>query len=151
MVPCRRAAADIAPCPEEVTDGLSETIVHELGTLLEAEMCPAGPALVAADLNGIEQRVQQVSRRVCGALLERVWEVRGQGASRPPALPRVWEPAGPGLRELLEQIDGFFMWGNAREWLEEAHGSARQEHADIVDALAALYEQRQTRLREPSA
>ena len=64
---------------------LSETIVHELGALFEAEVRAAGPVLVAADLDGVEQRVQQLSRRVCGALIERVLAVRAEApAPRPP-------------------------------------------------------------------
>src|SRR5438105_11993948 len=77
---------------------LSETIVHELGALFEAEVRAAGPALVAADLDGMEQRAQQLSRRVCGALLERVVAVRAQApAARPPC------PACGGLLRLVER------------------------------------------------
>src|SRR5205085_60747 len=80
---------------------LSETIVHELGALFEAEVRAAGPALLAADLDGLEQRVQQLSRRVCGALLERVRAVRAPApAARPPG------PACGGLRRLVEQARG---------------------------------------------
>jgi hypothetical protein len=77
---------------------LSETIVHELGALFEAEVRAAGPALLAADLDGMEQRVQQLSRRVCGALLERVVAVRASApAARPPC------PACGGLLRLVER------------------------------------------------
>jgi hypothetical protein len=77
---------------------LSEAIIHDLGALFEAEVRAAGPALLAADLDGMEQRVQQMSRRVCGALLERVLAVRAQApAERPPC------PACGGLLRLVER------------------------------------------------
>jgi hypothetical protein len=56
---------------------------------------------LAADLDGMEQRVQQLSRRVCAALLERVLAVRAQApAERPPC------PACGGLLRLVEQARG---------------------------------------------
>ena len=80
---------------------LSETIVHDLGALFAAAVRAAGPALVVADLDGLAQRVQQLSRRVCGALLERVRAVRAPApAARPPG------PACGGLRRLVEQARG---------------------------------------------
>src|SRR2546421_273225 len=85
---------------------LSETIVHELGALFEAEVRAAGPVLVAADLDGMEQRVQQLSRRVCGALIERVLAVRAEApAPRPPC------PACGGLLRLVEQARGRHLQG----------------------------------------
>lgn len=45
---------------------LSEAIVRELGELFVSEPRQAGPRLVAADLDGIEQRLQELSRRVLG-------------------------------------------------------------------------------------
>jgi hypothetical protein len=39
---------------------LSATIGHDLSALCEAEVRAAGPALLAADLDGREQRVQQL-------------------------------------------------------------------------------------------
>src|SRR2546423_9240758 len=85
---------------------LSETIVHERGALFEAEVRAAGPVLVAADLDGMEQRVQQLSRRVCGALIERVLAVRAEApAPRPPC------PACGGLLRLVEQARGRHLQG----------------------------------------
>jgi Uncharacterised protein family (UPF0236) len=85
---------------------LSETIVHEVSALFAAEVRAAGPALLAADLDGMEQRVQQLSRRVCGALLERVLAVRAQApAARPPC------PACGGLLRLVEQARGRHVQG----------------------------------------
>ena len=85
---------------------LSETIVHEVSTLFAAEVRAAGPALLAADLDGMEQRVQQLSRRVCGALLERVLAVRAQApAARPPC------PACGSLLRLVERARGRHLHG----------------------------------------
>jgi hypothetical protein len=85
---------------------LSETIVHELGALFAAEVRAAGPALLAADLDGMEQRVQQLSRRVCGALLERVVAGRAAApAARPPC------PACGGLLRLVERERGRHLQG----------------------------------------
>ena len=91
---------------------LSETILHELSVLLAAEVRAAGPALLAADLDGMEQRVQQLSRRVCGALLERVLAVRAQRAQRaqaPTARPPC--PACGGLLRLVKRARGRHLHG----------------------------------------
>ena len=55
---------------------LSEAIIQELGDILEQELRVAAPELLTADLDGIEACLQQVSRRVCGAALERVLAMR---------------------------------------------------------------------------
>jgi hypothetical protein len=77
---------------------LSEAIIQELGDLFRAELRAAGPEVLTADLDGIEARLQAVSRRVCGATLERVLAVRAvpQG-ERPPC------PACGGLLRLVDQ------------------------------------------------
>lgn len=88
LVPYLRAAAKEARCPEEgrIDRGeLSEAIIHELSALFEVEVRAAGPALLAADLDEMERRMQQLSRRVCGALLERVAAVRARGRPARPA------------------------------------------------------------------
>jgi hypothetical protein len=51
---------------------LSEAIVEELGELFVSELRQVGPALVGADLEGIEHRLQEVSRRVLGRVVEAV-------------------------------------------------------------------------------
>ena len=65
--------------------GLSEAIVRELGEVFMGELRQAGPALVAADLDGIEQRLQEVSRRVLGRVVEAVVSTiaAGQPVERP--------------------------------------------------------------------
>jgi hypothetical protein len=64
---------------------LSEAIVRELGELFVSELRQAGPELVAAELDGIEQRLQEVSRRVLGRVVEAVVATiaAGQPVERP--------------------------------------------------------------------
>ena len=64
---------------------LSEAIVRELGELFISELEQAGPGLVAADLDGIERGLQEVSRRVLGRVVEAVVAAiaAGQSAERP--------------------------------------------------------------------
>lgn len=58
---------------------LSEAIVRELGEQLARELRLAGPDLVAADLDGIERRLQDVGRRVLGRVVEAVVATIGVG------------------------------------------------------------------------
>jgi hypothetical protein len=51
---------------------LSEAIVEELSELFASELRRVGSGLVAADLDGIEQGLQDVSRRVLGRVVEAV-------------------------------------------------------------------------------
>jgi len=64
---------------------LSEAIVRELGELFESELQQAGPGLVAADLDGIERGLQELSRRVLGRVVEAVVATiaAGQPVERP--------------------------------------------------------------------
>jgi hypothetical protein len=52
-----------------------------------------------------------------------------------------------GAPQLIDQIARFFCWRDAREYLETLR--TRGDTADIVDALLALYEERQRRGKEP--
>jgi hypothetical protein len=65
--------------------GLSEAIVRELGELFVSELVQAGPALVTSDLDGIEQGLQALSRRVLGRVVEAVVTAiaAGQPSERP--------------------------------------------------------------------
>jgi len=64
---------------------LSEAIIQEVSAIVAEELRAAGPDLLTADLDGIETRLQAVSRRVCGATLERVLAVRAvPRGERPP-------------------------------------------------------------------
>lgn len=77
---------------------LSEAIIQELSDIWEEELRAATPALLTADLDGIEACLQQVSRKVCGATLERVLAVRAAPrGERPPC------PACGGLLRLVDQ------------------------------------------------
>ena len=64
---------------------LSEAIVEELGELFVSELRRVGPELLAADLDGIEQGLQAVSRRVLGRVVEAVVATlaAGQAGERP--------------------------------------------------------------------
>jgi len=64
---------------------LSDAIVEELGDLFVRELRQAGPELVAADLDGIEQRLQELGRRVLGRVVEAVVTTiaAGQSVERP--------------------------------------------------------------------
>jgi hypothetical protein len=64
---------------------LSEAIVEELGTLFVGELQRVGSELVATDLDGIERRLQEVSRRVLGRVVEAVVTAiaAGQAGERP--------------------------------------------------------------------
>jgi len=85
---------------------LSEAIIQELGTILAEELRAAGPELLRADLDGIEARLQAVSRRVCGATLERVLAVRvAPHGERAPC------PARGGLLRLVAQARGRALQG----------------------------------------
>jgi hypothetical protein len=54
------------------SENLSATIIRELGDLFVATLTQAGPELLRADLDGMEQRLQDLSRRVLGETVEAV-------------------------------------------------------------------------------
>jgi len=54
---------------------LSEAIIQEVGDILAEELRAARSELLTVDLDGMEERLQGVSRRVCGATMERVLAV----------------------------------------------------------------------------
>ena len=64
---------------------LSEAIVRELGDRFVRELVQAGPELVTSDLDGIEQGLQELSRRVLGRVVEAVVTTiaAGQVVERP--------------------------------------------------------------------
>ncbi len=110
MAPSVQAQAKSAPraCLEEGdvdrTDP-SEAIVQDVNDILAEELRAAGPELLTVDLEGMEARLQQLSRRVCGATLERVLAVR--------ALPR-------GGRPRVRRAEGCYGW-----WTGRGGGSCR--------------------------
>ena len=68
---------------------LSEAIVQELGEQFVQALRQAGPTLVATDLDGMEQQVQELGRRVCGRVVEQA--VAAAAAAQPlspPACPQ---------------------------------------------------------------
>ena len=80
---------------------LSEDIIQGVGAILAEELRVAGPELLTGDLDGMEERLQGVSRRVCGATMERVLAVRAAArGERPPC------PACGGLLRLVDQERG---------------------------------------------
>jgi len=82
-------------------DELSAAIIQEVGEIVAEELRAAGPELLTADLDGVEARLQRLSRRVCGATLERVLAVRAvPRGERPPC------PACGGLLRLVDQARG---------------------------------------------
>jgi hypothetical protein len=77
---------------------LSEAIIQELGAMFMAAVQEAMPQLLSADLDGIERRLQAVSRQVFGHVLEQVVALRaGQPRERPPC------PACAGLLRLVDR------------------------------------------------
>jgi len=82
-------------------EDLSETIIQEVSAIVAEDVRAAGPELLTADLDGMEARLQAVSRRVCGATLERVLAVRAAPrGERPPC------PVCGGLLRLVAQARG---------------------------------------------
>lgn len=79
-------------------EDLSEAIIQEVSAIVAEDVRAAGPELLTADLDGMEARLQQLSRRVCGATLERVLAVR--------AVPRGERPPCPTCGGLLRLVDG---------------------------------------------
>lgn len=65
---------------------LSAASVEELGALFMARLGAVGPALMAADLDGIEQQVQELGQAVLGRVVERV--VATRAAAEPATAPR---------------------------------------------------------------
>jgi hypothetical protein len=77
---------------------LSEASIQELGAVFMAAVQESMPELLTADLDGIERRLQAVSRQVFGRVLEQVVAVRaGPPHERPPC------PACGGLLRLVDR------------------------------------------------
>ena len=72
---------------------LSEAIVQELGAGFVAALQQAAPALVTRDLDGMEQQVQELGRRVLGRVVEEaVAAVAAAQPAVPPVCPRCTQP-----------------------------------------------------------
>jgi len=62
-------------------------MIQELGAVFTTAVTAALPALLAADLDGVEQRLQDVSRQVLGRVVEEVIAVRAAAGAPPPRCP----------------------------------------------------------------
>ena len=72
---------------------LSEAIIAELGAIFTGEVRRAGPALVAGDLDGIEQQLQDLSRRVLGPVVKQaVAAIAAAESSAPPVCAGCQQP-----------------------------------------------------------
>jgi hypothetical protein len=72
---------------------LSATIIREAGEMLMAELTRIGPELLASDLDGIEQRLQDLGRRVLGRVVEGVvGTLAAQPSAAPPRCPTCRQP-----------------------------------------------------------
>jgi hypothetical protein len=76
---------------------LSEAIIQELGAVFMAALQEAAPELLSADLDGIERRLQAVSRQVWGRVLEQIVAVRARPLVSLPC------PACGGLLRLVDR------------------------------------------------
>jgi hypothetical protein len=76
---------------------LPATIIREMGAMLMAGLRQMGPELLASDLDGIEQRLQDLGRRVMGEVVEEV--VRTLAAQPIPA------PLCPGCQTPMRLVD----------------------------------------------
>lgn len=72
---------------------LPDSIVEDLGAYFVSSLRQAGPALLMADLDGIEQHLQDLSRRVLGRVVEHtVAAVAAAQPLVPPACPQCAQP-----------------------------------------------------------
>jgi hypothetical protein len=62
------------------SENLSGTIIEELGEIFTTALTRAWPTLVSANLDGIEQTLQDVSRQVLGRVVEAVVAAEAAGA-----------------------------------------------------------------------
>jgi hypothetical protein len=74
---------------------LSGAIIQEAGAVFMEALAAAAPALVAADLDGIERRLQAVGRQVLGRVVEQVIAAR---AAAPGAAPPACGRCGGAMR-----------------------------------------------------
>jgi Uncharacterised protein family (UPF0236) len=61
---------------------LSAAIIQEMGAVFMAALSEALPRVLTSDLATMEQQLRAVSRRVCGAVVERVTAVQAAGLER---------------------------------------------------------------------
>lgn len=94
---------------------LSEAIIAEMETVVRTTLAETVPTLLDADLAGIEQRVQQMSRRLWGQLVELVLAQRARQASHPVRCPDCGAPLR--RRERARHLQGLVGdYTVARSW-----------------------------------
>src|SRR5581483_10592895 len=72
---------------------LSASIIREIGALFLAELGRIGPELLASDFDGIEQRLQDLGRRVMGKVVEGVvGTLAEEPLAEPPPCPTCSRP-----------------------------------------------------------
>lgn len=72
---------------------LSALIIREIGAMFMAELGQMGPALLESDLDGIEQHLQDLGRRVMGAVVEGVVDtLAAEPLGEPPSCPTCRRP-----------------------------------------------------------
>lgn len=87
---------------------LSGTMITELGETFMAAVTAAGPALVAADLDGIERGVQALSRQVLGAVVDAVLTtIAAPTVAAEPRCPRCGQGMRLVDRQRPRQVQGF--------------------------------------------
>jgi hypothetical protein len=73
---------------------LSASIIREVGAILTAGLSQIGPELLGSDLDGIEQRLQDLGRRVMGRVVEGVVStLAAEPVGAPPLCPTCGQPA----------------------------------------------------------
>jgi len=114
---------------------LSETIVQELGEQFVQALRQAGPTLVATDLDGMEQQVQELGRRVFGRVVEQtVAAVAAAQPLSPPPCPQCQAPM-----HLVEPARARHLQGLVGEYrLERAYWHCSPCHQGAAPLDAAL-------------
>jgi hypothetical protein len=86
---------------------LPSVIIQELGDLFKAALRAAAPALLTADLAGVERGLQCLSRQVMGQVVEQVVAARVATADpAPPPCPRCGRPTHCAGRARPRQLQG---------------------------------------------
>jgi hypothetical protein len=91
---------------------LSDAMVEELGAYFVSTLRQAAPALLTADLDGIEQQLQALSRRVLGRVVEQTVAAR---AAEQPLVPRPCAQCAGPLR-LIDQARARHLQGLVGEY-----------------------------------
>jgi hypothetical protein len=85
---------------------LSGAIIQELGAMFMEALTAAAPTLLTVDLDGMEQQLQVLGRRVLGRVVEQVVAARAAAPGVPPACPRCGGRARCAGRARPRQVQG---------------------------------------------